>query len=116
MKISLMLFCFLLSACHVADCDKIPTSFNSYSEAIEIVENYRFPFKDKIVINKSTWIRKAQYFSCNSGTGFFLLKTDTQCYIHQDLPIEIWYEFKKASSFGQFYSQNIKSRYQCRLE
>jgi hypothetical protein len=33
-------------------------------------------------------------------------------YIHKNVPIQVWNEFKKATSFGKFYNRNIKGVYQ----
>jgi len=93
------------------DCNHLPTTFSSYSEAARHVENAHFAFKDEVNTSKSSWIRGAKYFSCDAQFGFFMLTTNKQDYLYQDLPIDIWEGFKNASSFGHYYNSTIKSRY-----
>lgn len=116
MRFATLLFCLLLSACHRTDCDRIPISFNSFSEANKIIKSSHFKFEDKIITNTSSWIRGAEYYSCNNETGFFILITDNVNYIHQELPKQMWYEFKTASSYGHYYNSKIKHRFQCRIK
>lgn len=116
MRITFILFCFLLFSCNEKDCDKLPSSFGSYNEAIRTIRNSYFKFEDRVSTSKSSWIRGAEYYSCNYQTGFFIIETDKKYYIHQDMPIEIWNGFKEASSFGQYYNVKIKHRYQFHLD
>ncbi|HZH68647.1 MAG TPA: KTSC domain-containing protein [Chitinophagales bacterium] len=46
---------------------------------------------------------------------YFVLSTEKKTYTHKDMPIELWLEFKKATSFGQFYNSKIKGKYQLTL-
>jgi hypothetical protein len=115
MKLFSILLIVFLSSCGGTDCGKLPTSFNSFDEAVRQIENAHFNLKDDVNTSKSSWIRGAKYFSCDNQTGFFILETDKQDYLYQDLPLEIWTGFKNATSFGQYYNANIKHRYQFQL-
>jgi len=114
-KIYLIFFIVLLSSCSSNDCEKLPTAFTSFDEAVKQIENAHFNFKDNINTSKSSWIREAKYFSCDNKTGFFILKTDKEDYVYQNLPIEIWTGFKNATSFGSYYNRNIKHKYKLQL-
>jgi hypothetical protein len=94
------------------DCDNLQTVFNSYSDAINKIENTNFTFIDNVNTSNSSWIRSASYYSCDEKLGYFIFSTDKRTYIHKDLPIGIWNCFKNASSFGSYYNTNIKNRYQ----
>ncbi|MEJ7823632.1 MAG: KTSC domain-containing protein [Chitinophagaceae bacterium] len=109
--LSIILFGFLFS-CNRTDCSQISSSFKSYIEAERILSNTSFNYTDKVNTDKSSWIRAAKFYSCDKQTGFFLIKTDKEEYIHKDVPIEIWTDFKNAQSFGSYYNQNIKYYYQ----
>jgi hypothetical protein len=93
-------------------CEELPSSFSSYEEALRKITNANFRYQDNISITSSSWIRSASYYSCDGNTGFFIIKTDKQFYIHRDLPISVWKSFKSSTSFGSYYSHNIKSEYQ----
>lgn len=54
--------------------------------------------------------------SCDGNTGYLELDTDDENYIHQDVPIEVWDDFKNAESLGGYYNQYIKHRYQLQLD
>jgi hypothetical protein len=110
--LSLLLF---LCSCRGTDCYKLSQTFSSYSEAEQQIQNAHFSLKDEVNTDKSSWIRGAKYFSCDNQTGFFFLQTDQEDYIYQNLPIAIWTGFKNASSFGHYYNENIKHRYQLKL-
>ncbi len=97
------------------DCANLPKSFSSYNEAVRIIKETNFTFQDNVNTATSSWIRGANFYSCDNHLGYFLLYTDKQDYIYKDLPIDVWKGFKSSSSFGSFYSQNIKNRYQLYL-
>ena len=93
------------------DCNKIPSSFRSYEQAVQIVKSSTFKIRESVNTSKSSWIRAASFYSCDSQKGFLIIRTDDREYIHQNVPIEVWRGFKNASSFGSYYSNNIRGRY-----
>lgn len=98
------------------DCNQLPNRFSTYDEAESMVQHTQFEYTDEVNTSKSSWIRGAQYFSCDKQTGFLIIKTDRGSYIHQNVPIHLWYRFKQAVSFGKFYNQFIKHRYPLMLK
>lgn len=111
---SIILTTTLLS-CNGQDCSKLPQIFQTYQDAKQIISVTNFKIKENLNTFQSSWIRSAQFFSCDGEKGFMIFKTDRQEYIHQDLPIGIWNSFKRATSFGSFYNANIKNKYQLKL-
>jgi len=93
------------------DCSKLPASFSSYEQASSLVKATPFKIKESVNTSKSSWIRGATYYSCDSKKGFLIIKTDDREYIHQNVPIEIWNGFKGASSFGSYYNSILKGNY-----
>lgn len=93
------------------DCNRLPTSFANYDQALAQVKSASFKIKESVNTSKSSWIRSVMYYSCDSRKGFLIIKTDDREYIHQDVPIEIWNGFKNATSFGSYYDSYIKRRY-----
>ena len=41
-----------------------------------------------------------------------IIEINDKNYIYQNLPIEVWQNFKNADSFGSYYVRNIKGKYQ----
>jgi hypothetical protein len=111
--ISLLAF-FTIISCG-KKCDEIPNSFSNYDQAKEIVLSLNFKLTDKADVSDSSWITSAKYFSCDGLSGFFVIETGNRTYIHQDMPYEVWKNFKNADSKGSFYSRNIRGRYQLKL-
>jgi hypothetical protein len=103
---------FALISCSQSHCEKLPVIFNNYTDAKQKITGAKFSYKESINTSKSSWIRKASYFSCNDSVGYLLIRTDSQDYIHEDVPLQVWKSFKTAGPYGSFYNYNIKGRYQ----
>ncbi len=96
-------------------CNNLPTSFKSYDDARTQIGSAQFAFTDVADASRSSWIRGAKYLSCDKSDGFLIISTDRGLYIHQNVPLNIWYAFKSANSLGSYYNSNLKGRYQLRL-
>ena len=110
--IILFLIISFSTSCSGQDCNTIDNNFSSYQSALKIIKSSKFKTSDNCDTSESSWIYSAKYFSCDEKTGFLLIETKSKTYIHKEVPIEKWSEFKKAQSFGKYYNQNIKSRFQ----
>ncbi|NOY23589.1 MAG: KTSC domain-containing protein [Acidobacteria bacterium] len=97
--------------CSSRDCSQLPKHFRTYSEAHSIISHTRFYYEDSVRTWKSSWIRRASYYSCDGKLGFFVLDTNGRTYIHSGVPIELWFAFVKARSYGSFYNRYLKGRY-----
>lgn len=116
MKNVLLLLIFLLLGCSkerqkISDCTKIILPFRTYQEAKNTVESVKFKYTDEADTSKSSWIRGAQFYSCDGNSGYMIFQTNSKEYIHQGMPLHIWEEFKNAKSFGKYYNKNIKNHY-----
>lgn len=98
------------------NCAEVPNSFSNYDQAKEIVLSSNYKTTDKADVSGSSWITSANYFSCDGLSGFFVIETGNRTYIHQDMPYEVWENFKNADSKGSFYSGNIRGNYQLKLK
>lgn len=107
----LILALLQLSSCNAQSCKDLPAKFSSYKEAITEVKSANFIISENINTSKSTWIKDASFYSCDSKTGFLILMIRSTKYIHQNVPISVWENFKEADSFGRYYNSNIKGRY-----
>jgi hypothetical protein len=111
----------LLLACSASfcacqgNCDQLPQSYSSYREAIAVIRTTHFNLTDKLNTYRSSWIRGADYYSCDGLTGFLIVKTASRTYIYSHVPLDVWKGFKMADSFGSYYDRNIKSRYEFKL-
>jgi len=106
---------FFLYSCNSKNCEESTFEFATYQEALNVIQNTSFEFEDETTKN-SSWIENAKYFSCDMKTGFLIIETSNQEYIHKDVPIEIWEEFNSSESLGKYYNRKIKNRYYLRLE
>lgn len=90
--------------------------FSSYKDALEQINATTFKIDEVANTTKSSWIRSASFKSCDGRNGFFIFRTENNLYIHQGMPYEVWVNFKNAYSFGQFYNQNIKGKFQLEIK
>jgi hypothetical protein len=104
-------FVITLWSCGGIDCDQLPNSYPTYENAVRTIEAAHFKIQETVNTSKSSWIRSASYYSCDGGSGFFIIKTDKQEYIYTGVPIDTWYGFKNAESFGRYYNHNIKHKF-----
>lgn len=96
-------------------CADLPTSFASYDDAMGKIRSASFRIVEEQNTAESSWVRGAEFYSCDGATGYFILRTDDQDYIHADVPVAVWQGFKEASSFGSYYTGNVKRRYRLGL-
>jgi len=110
----LVILCFFTTAlsCKSQNCNNIDLQNKNYKEAIQEIKQANFNLTEKVNTN-SSWIKSIEYYSCDEITGFLIMitKKETQ-YIHRAVPVNLWYKFKSANSFGRFYTSNIKGKYQ----
>lgn len=115
MSKSIILYFFLFVSPLYQPCSKIDEHFSSYGDALRKVRSVDWAIEESVNTSKSSWIRAASFYSCDGKSGYFIIKTDSKEYIHQGLPVGVWREFKTASSFGSYYTKNIKNKYRLRL-
>lgn len=106
----------LLSSCTNKDCNNLTNEYTSYEEALATVRHTHFKVKETISNTESSWIKTAFYYSCDEITGYLIIETYTKEYIHLNMPMDVWNEFKIAKSKGGYYNQNIKGRYRLVLK
>lgn len=82
---------------------------------MEQIRSATFLIAEELNTDESSWVRGAEFHSCDGTTGFFILRTADRDYIHVDVPVAVWQGFKEASSFGSYYTANIKRRYRLGL-
>lgn len=111
-KTLLFLITLFAISCQGQDCNLSKENFTTYSQALTTISQTSFNFKDSVDTSSSSWIKGANFFSCDTQYGYLILKTSAKEYIFERVPIQIWNEFKKASSFGKYYNQKIRNHYQ----
>lgn len=102
-------------SCNSKNCNENTFKFASYEEALYEIKSTSFEFKDETT-KSSSWIENAKYYSCDMKTGFLIIETSDNEYIHKDVPLEIWQEFSDSESLGKYYNRKIKNRFQLQLE
>jgi mevalonate pyrophosphate decarboxylase len=117
-KAIILLVC-LLSSTFISyaqtNCFKLPSTFKSYNQATTLVKATKFKIIETANTSKSTWVKSATYYSCDGKTGYLIILLKSKEYIHANLPYSIWKGFKNASSKGKYYDNNIKHKYQLRV-
>lgn len=119
MKLNLFRFLLLvlltgsLQSCQSQSCtDWIGNRFSNFQEAEKTIRVSKFGYQDKLNTTKSSWIVKAEYFSCDKESGYLLISTEKKSYLFEAVPVQVWQNFKKADSYGKFYNREIRGRYQ----
>lgn len=82
---------------------------------MEQIREATFRIAEEQNTEESSWVRGAEFYSCDGSSGFFILRTDDREYIHVEVPVAVWHGFKDASSFGTYYNAKIKRRYRLGL-
>jgi hypothetical protein len=91
-------------------------NFSSYDNATRSIRNAEFQYEDVVHTSSSSWINKAEYYSCNGSTGYFIITLGDREYAYDEMPMEVWKSFKNADSYGSYYSTRIKGNYQLTLD
>lgn len=112
--ISYLIVFVLLISCS-ENCKELPNSFSSYEQASEMVLTSNYKIEESADVSDSAWITSVLYLSCDGVNGFFVIKTNRKTYIHQNMPYQVWQNFRKAESKGSFYSTKIRGYYQLKL-
>lgn len=99
------------------DCHHLLKGIHSFNEAILRIESEKSinANLEKVDTSKSSWIRGLTYYPCGDNAGFLIMNTDKKKYIHQNVPKWLWSEFKKAKSFGSFYNNYLRNKYQVNI-
>jgi hypothetical protein len=113
--IILLILILFLTPCSGQDCSIIDDHFDTYENALKVIKSSDYKFSDDCNTSKSSWIYEADFYSCDGKTGYLIIETKSKNYIHNGVPIGMWNKFKNADSFGKYYNQNLKGRYQLNL-
>ena len=102
---------FFISCSQKASCDQVSKQFETYDKAVEKIKSTYFKIEESLNTSKSSWIKNASYYSCDGQIGYFILETSEKEYLYANLPYQVWTEFKSAQSFGGFYNEKIRDKY-----
>ena len=88
--------CFVLlllvfTSCNNQNCtDTNNKKFSSYSEAKQYLQTFDFQLGEEEYLQRSSWIKKANYYSCDGLVGYFTYETKNGKAGIIKLPVEIW--------------------------
>jgi len=111
-RVLYLLLTLFVFSCKGQSCENLKDSFKTFKEAQFSILETKFSLEDSLDTSKSSWIKEANYFSCDDEFGYLILETSTKKYIFKKVPLKVWEGFKKADSFGKYYSQSIRGKYQ----
>ncbi len=97
---------------HQRDCDKIPYMFSSLEDAKILIESTNWTYKDQVDIKSSSWMKSAQYYSCDKETGYLIICLENKCYVFDYVEKDVWSEFRNTEDYGKYYHKFIKNKYQ----
>lgn len=101
----------IIISCSSKSCNELPTPFSNYEQAITEIKSTGFSLEDSVDTSRSSFIKSASFYSCDSKVGYLIIGIRSTEYIYQNVPISVWEELKEADSFGSFYNNNIKGNY-----
>lgn len=112
-----VLLIVLLQSCSQYNCQNLPNAFLTYKEAKSKVRNSEgYDINQKSSL-KSSWIKSAEYYSCDGKNGYLIITTKQgKSYIHSLVPKSVWSSFINSHSHGSYYVKNIKNKYQLSLD
>ena len=112
----LVVISVIFTSCNSQNCEGFPAYFTSYRQAVHELKSTDFIIEESLDSSRSTVIRNASFYSCDSKTGFLLVKIRRTEYIYQNVPISVWENFKVAESYGKFYNNYIKRRFELKIK
>ena len=89
--------------------------WTSENEALKVLEQMKFKSTESILNEGDNWVQSAQFYTCNSQSGFLIVKTANSSKVHQGVPASLWEELKDAKCKSGFYSMNIKNKFKIDL-
>jgi hypothetical protein len=95
----------------IDNCAHNNTSWNSEKDAIEYIENESFANTESLIVDGESWMESANFYSCNEGFGFLIVKSQKKSFIHQNVPTKVWEALKGANSKGGYYNFYIKNKF-----
>jgi len=110
--LSLLLITSFTMHVQAQDCGDLPTRFDTYQAAINAIRSADFKYTDELPAGSSSYISTAEYFSCDGNFGYLICTTTKGGgYIYENIPKDVWAEFKNADSKGTYYEKQLKSKY-----
>jgi hypothetical protein len=86
--------------------------YPTYQKAVSEIRNGDYEYSDSKNMTSSSWVKSAEFYSCDAVSGCLIITTKAnRDYIHFGVPMDVWKMFKSASSYGSYYSRNLKGRY-----
>ncbi len=80
-----------------------------YRDGLVDVNHPRWQYQDT---SKSSWIRGGWY---DSESQYMIINLQGVNYHYCGMPKSVWESFRISSSFGTYYNNYIKGKYDCRL-
>ena len=88
-------------------------TFGTYDEAMAYARGGEC---ESASMSRSTWIRGAEFCHRGTlGTGSLLVNLKGRWYIHEDVPNDVWREFRDAESPGGYHNRSSRRKYRLTL-
>lgn len=106
-----LIFTGLYLNAQINGCLHTKTNWDSAKDAIVAIENTSFRTSEAITDIHDSWLKSANYYSCNSDFGFLIVRGEKKTFVHQNVPVDVWLSLKSANSKGGYYNFYVKNKY-----
>ena len=105
MRLRILLLLFILFPSGAFGEDLLTVKYRSSSVDVDK------PYFEVLDTSESSWIGGAWY---DEGNQYMIINLNGTNYHHCGLLKEVWRGLKRASSFGSYYTKQIRGKYDCR--
>ncbi|MFA0964127.1 hypothetical protein AB9P05_20125 [Roseivirga sp. BDSF3-8] len=89
-------------------CNNVPRDLGNRVQAIQTLQDTEFTFEQSLETLQVFGVKKATYYSCDGNLGYLVVNTYRRNYLYENVPRELWENFKNAYSIDGFFTKNLK--------
>jgi hypothetical protein len=89
-------------------CNNIPKDLGNRTQAIRTLSETEFTFEQSLETLQVFGVKKAIFYSCDGNLGYLMVNTSRRNYLYENVPRELWENFKNANSIDGFFNKNLK--------
>lgn len=90
-------------------CLALGNSLGNRFEAIEKIQQTEFDFIQEFKTLNIIGVQKATFYGCGAGNGYLIVETNRQPEVYQNVPRDLWEEWKIAYNIDYFYQRVLRN-------
>lgn len=90
-------------------CHALGNSLGNRFEAIEKIQQTEFEFIQEFKTLNIMGVQKATFYGCGAGNGYLIVETNRQPEVYQNVPRDLWEEWKIAYNIDYFYQRVLRN-------